>query len=675
MGFQPLLLKPGVEVQKTTMLAGEEKLGEAAWISSNLIRFDHNSGLLQKYGGWSQLMATPLTGTCRGMLSWDDFTATNYLVMGTEQRLTVYSYGVTSDITPVYQTDNLTSPYTTIGASKTVIIMDAANTASVGDWINIVNPVYVNGILLQGLYQVTAAGNPYTIIAQSFATGSGTGGTAAQFVTSNGSATITVNLTSHGLSVGSTYTVLVSTTVANVVIFGSYTVVAVNNANQFTFTQGTTANASTSGYENTGKSRISYLVPTGLTSLTVAQVYGVSNYNAGAYGYGIQTGSEVRPRQWFFGKWGEDFVCNFIGDTIYWWDVTLGTYNNPAQAIATAPNPIDAGIFVAAEQQQIIALAAGPTAGTGDPMLVRWCDVGDYTNWTASAINQAGSFRLPRGSRIMGGLSGPQQNLIWTDTSLYAMQYLGLPYVWGFTPIGQGCGLISPRAAGVLSDTVMWMAQGNFYQYEGGQPAVIPCSVWDYVFTNINTVQYDKIFAAPNTLSNEMTWFYPSNMGTGEVDSYVKLQKDLGAWDCGLLGRTAWLDQTAFGPPLGVDTNFLVQQHETGTDANGTPMNCWAQTAWFKISNGDLFIFLERLIPDFKMIVGNPTLQLTVYTKDFPNSANVHTYGPFSVTSQTEYIKVNARGRLASLYLQSNDMGSMWRIGSPLYHVAPAGKR
>ena len=675
MGMQPLLLKPGVEVQKTPLLAGEEKLGEAAWVSSNLIRFDHNSGLLQKYGGWSQLMATPLIGTCRGMLSWDDFTATNYLVMGTEQRLTIYAYGATSDITPVYKTSNVASAYTTIGASKTVTVTDAANTVNVGDWFNVLNPIYVNGILLQGLYQVTVAGNPFTFQAQSFATGTGSGGTAAQFVTTNLSTNITVNLTTHGLSVGSIYTVYVSTTVANVTLLGSYTVTTVNNANQFVFSQGTVANASTSGYENGGNSRVCYLIPTGLVSLTVAQVYGDGNYSSGPYGYGLQSGAEVRPRQWFFGKWGESLVCNFTNDGVYYWDVTQGTTNNPAYIITNAPSPISAGIFVAAEQQQIIALAAGPTPGTGDPMLVRWCDVADFTDWTASATNQAGSFRLPRGSRIMGGLSGPQQNLIWTDTSLYAMQYLGLPYVWGFTPIGQGCGLIAPRAAGVLSDDVMWMAPSNFYHYEGGQPTVIPCSVWDYVFKNLNTVQYDKIFAAPNTVANEMAWFFPSASGTGEVDSYVKVQKDLGAWDYGLLGRTAWLDQTAFGPPMGVDTSSVVQQHETTNDANGVAMNSWAQTAWFKISDGDLYLFLERMLPDFKMLAGNPTLQLTVYAKDFPNSTNVRTYGPFLVTSTTELVVVRARGRLASLYIQSNDLGSLWRIGAPLYHVAPAGKR
>lgn len=674
MTTKPLLLKPGVEVQKTPTLAGEEAVGAATWVSSNLIRFDHNSGLLQKYGGWAQLTPAALVGTCRGMLSWDDFNSTNYLVMGTEQRLQVYSYGTLADITPIYATSNLTAPYTTTGASKTVTVTDAGNTTVTGDWINIVNPIYVNGISLQGFYQVVSAGNPYTITAAQFAIAPGSGGTAAQFVVTNGSANVTVNLTAHGFNQGDTYTVLISTTVANVTILGSYTITTVNSPDQFVFTQGTTANANTSGYENSGKSRIEYLTSNGLTSLTVVQVYGSGNYSQGPYGYGLQSGSEVRPRQWFFGKWGQSIVANFTNDGIYFWNVDGGLQHNPATIITQAPSPISAGIFVAAEQQQIIALAAGPSPGVADPMLVRWCDVADYTVWTATSSNQAGSFRLPRGSRIMGGLSGPQQNLIWTDTSLYAMQYVGLPYVWGFTPIGQGCGLISPRSAGVLGDMIAWMSQNNFYRYEGSRPEVIPCSVWDYVFTNINRIQYDKIFSAPNTYANEIAWFYPSATGSGEVDSYVKFQKDLGVWDYGVLGRTAWIDQSAFGPPMSVDMTGLVQQHETGNDANGTPMNCWAQTAWFKIDDGDLMLFLERMFPDFKMISGNPTIQLTVYTKDFPNTAKPRTYGPFLVTSKTELLVVRARGRLASLYIQSNDLGSMWRIGAPLYHVAPAGK-
>jgi len=678
MAIQPLLLRPGVEVQKTPLLAGEEKLGQAAWVACNQIRFDHNSGQIQKLGGWAQLIAQTLVGTCRGMISWDDFSANNYLALGTEQRLTVYSYGQFFDITPVASTDNLTAPYTTTNLSTSVQVTDGSASPNVGDWINILNPIYVNGILLQGLYQVTVAGNPYTITAQTAATASGTGGTAAQFVTVSTSTTITVNLQNHGLSVGSTYTVLVPTTVGGVTLSGSYTVYAVNSSNQFTFIQGTAATSSTSGYENGGNSRVEYLISTGLVSTISATGYGQNAYNLGPYGYGASTGSEQRARCWYFGKWGEDIVANFTGDSIYFWDVTQGLSNNPATLITQAPTPIAAGIFVASEQQMIIAMAAGPTPGTGDPMLVRWCDVADFTDWTATAINQAGSFRLQRGSRIMGGLPVPNQNLIWTDTTLYVMQYLGAPYVWGFSPVGQNCGLIAPRAAGVLGETVMWMSQSNFFAYEGSAPTVMKCTVWDQIFGNINTTQYDKILAAANTYANEMLWFYPSLSGnTGEVDSYVKVQKDLGAWDYGFLSRTAWVDQTAFGPPMGVDLTGLIQQHEISPDANGTAMVSYAQTAWFKISEGDLYLFMERMLPNFKSLVGNPTLQFTVYTQEYGDNGETTTYayGPFTVTPTTKYFIVRARGMIASLKVQSSDLGTQWRLGDILYHVSPAGKR
>ena len=677
MSVVPLILRPGVDLQKTKLMAGEERVGEANWVSCNLIRFDHSCGQIQKIGGWAQLIAQALIGTCRGMMSWSDFFSTNYLALGTEQRLSVYTYGAIYDITPIVHTSNLAGPYTIFNGQPTVTVTDGYST-NVGDWINILNPISIGNLLLQGYYKVQTVGSGnYTITSPINATSDTSGGTAAQFVTANTQSTITVNLNNHGLSNGSSYTVYVSTTVANVTLLGTYTVTNVNNANQFTFSQGTVANSNASAFENSGNSRVQYLLPNGLVSSTSASGYGQNIYNLGYYGYGAMAGSELRLRQWFLGKWGQGLVANPTNDGIYYWDATGGLTNNPATVIATAPNPIGAGIFVASEQQMIIALAAGPSAGVSDPMLVRWCDAGDYTVWTATASNQAGSFRLQRGSKVMGGLPTPQQNLIWTDTTLYAMSYLGLPFVWGFTPVGQSCGLLAARAANVLGDTVLWMSQRNFFQYEGGAPVVLPCSVWDQVFSNLNTVQYDKIFSAPNTYFNEMSWFYPSLAGNGEVDSYVKYQKDLKCFDYGSLGRTAWVDQTAFGPPMGVDTNGIIQQHEISPDANGSAINSWAQTAWFKIAEGELFLFVERMLTDFKMIQGDPTILMTIYTQDFGNSGETltYTYGPFTITKATEFVITRARGRIASIRIESNDIGSLWRLGAPLYYVAPSGRR
>ena len=677
MPVAPLKLQPGIQVQETPLLA------EASWVSSQLIRF--KDGMLQKLGGWASLIAQALVGTCRGMFTWEDFAAVNYLILGTEQLLTIYTFGAFSDITPIEQTDNLTNPFTTSSGSKIVSVADAGYQPSAGDWVNFVNPMSVGGINdIVGLYQVQTGGNPWTFNALTNATGNvAGGGTAVQYVTVNTVTTVTVNFNGHGFSNGDTYTPAVSTTVGGLTFApSSQFVVTVVNANQFTITAGSPATSSTSGFENGGNARVNYLLPTGLVSATSETGYGDNVYSLGNYGFGAASGSEKALRQWFFGKWGDSVVCNPSGGAIYFWNSENGPTGNPATLITQAPNVVAGGIFVNGTSQQIIALGAGPTPGVGDPMLVRWCDVGDFTDWTASVTNQAGSFRPSRGSRMVGGLPASQQNLLWTDVGLWSMQYLGFPLVYGFQEIGQGCGLIAGRAAGALGEAFLWMSQNQFFYYAGGTPTPIACPVFDAVFGNINLQQVDKIFAAPNSYFNEMSWFYPSAGGNGEVDSYVKVQvvgqaQPQFIWDYGLLERTAFIDQTSFGPPMGVDANALVQVHEIASDANGVAMSCSARTGWFKIADGDLYLFLERMLPDFKSLVGSPTLQITVFVQDYGASGETltYTYGPYTVTSATEYIIVRARGRLASVQIASSDMGTSWRLGEILYYVSPTGKR
>lgn len=674
MPMQELKVPPGVQVQETPLLA------EAAWVQSQLIRF--KDGMLQKLGGWTQLIAQALVGTCRGMFTWEDFAAVNYLIMGTEQRLTVYTFGALYDVTPVQHTSDLTNKLSSVNLSPTVTVNDVGYTPSAGDWVNFINPMSIGGINnIHGLFQVATSGNPWTFTALTNATSTvNNAGTAVQYVTTNLSTTVTCNFNSHGFITGDAYTPAITTIVGGLTFAPSnqFTVTVVN-ANQFTFTALGAASSSTSGFENAGASEINYLLPSGLVSATAQVGYGQNVYNLGLYGFGATTGSIAPLRQWFFGKWGDSVVCNPTGGGVYFWNSENGTINNPATLITQAPDVISGGIFVNGTAQQVVAMGAGPSPGVGDPMLIRWCDVGDFTDWTASVVNQAGSFRPSRGARMVGGISAPQQNLLWTDVGMWSMQYLGQPFIYGFTEIGQGCGLIAARAAGTLGEAVLWMSQQQFFYYEGGAPAPIPCPVWDVIFGNINLQQIDKTLSAPNSYYNEMAWFYPSATGTGEVDSYVKVQLYAGKfiWDYGLLERTAFVDQTAFGPPMGVDGTGLVQQHEIATDNNGVAMSCSARTGWFKISDGDLMLFLERMLPDFKSLVGNPTLTITVYTQDYGISGETltYTYGPYTVTPTTEFFIVRARGRLASIQVQSSDLGTAWRLGEVLYYVAPSGRR
>lgn len=630
--------------------------------------------MLQKIGGWQKLFTTALTGICRGLMVNQDLNNNRYIVFGTNSNLEIYYNSVLSDITPVTSTVDLTNPLSTTSSSYSVNVHNVAHGQTTGNGLYIVTETSIGGILLMGFYTVTTVvdADHYTITSANAATSTvSNAGSTASFTTANTTPTVTVTLNNHGLSVGSVFTVNVSTTVGGLTILGSYTVASVTNANVFTITANTNASSTATASENGGNVRINYLLTPGPVDSGVVSGYGIGYYGVGYYGLGGTSNLFAPPREWTFGAWGEDMMCCPINGAIYIWIPGTGPLNNPAVVISQAPD-FNTGIFIAMPQQQVVAFGA-EVGGTQDPLLVRWCDVADYTAWTASITNQAGSFRIPRGSKIVGGIQGPQQGLIWTDLGLWAMQYIQPPFVYGFNELASGCGLIALRAMGTLNSKVYWMGLDNFYIYDGGSVQNIPCSVWDIVFKNLNSVQIEKITCAVNSGFNEVSWYFPSLSGDGEVDTYVKYNTSENVWDYGTLDRTAWIDQSIFGEPIGVDSTSFVQQHEVNSDADNLPLDSWAETSWIKLSDGLLYIFLERIIPDFITSTGT-TMKITVSVADYPWDTPTQ-YGYYPWTTDTEYIIVRARGRLVKFHFESDDLGSFWRMGELLYFGNPAGRR
>jgi hypothetical protein len=311
-------------------------------------------------------------------------------------------------------------------------------------------------------------------------------------------------------------------------------------------------------------------------------------------------------------------------------------------------------------------------------LLIRWCDVQNYNQWIAQSTNQAGSYRIPKGSKIVGCLQGPQQGLIWTDLALWAMQYIGQPYIYSFNEIAVGCGLIGRKAAGVFNGVVYWMGQTQFFAFANGQVTPLPCPIWDVIFQQIDTANVNKIRAAVNSRFNEIAWYYPTTTSNGEVAAYVKYNAQLNQWDYGTLGRSAWINETVLGPPIGADpSTLLLFQHETSPDANGQAMNSYFQTGYFVINEGDLKIFLDQFWPDAKWGYYNgtqsATLQIYFYVVDYPGQTPT-VYGPYSITQATTFFSPRFRGRLLSVYVGSSDVGSFWRIGQMRYRFIPDGK-
>lgn len=670
MPVQKLIVRPGINTEATSML------NESGWSLSQFVRFFQ--GYLQKLGGWVRLVSVPLLGTCRAMLSWQDASSNQYIILGTNSALEVYTAGALYNVTPIDSTDNPAVSFTTVLGQTTVKITDAASNAVAGNTINIVNPIAVGGLILRGPYVILSVvdANNYNITAASAATANVTnGGATAVFNTTNTSPTISVTLAAHGYQVGDIYTVYVSTTVATVVLNGAYNVASITDANHFTFTASSNANATTSGSENAGNVRIQYLLPSGgADSANQGGLFGAGAYGSGPYGIG-GSAAFVPARIWSFGYWGTDVVASYTNGHVYVWLSENGLVNNPATDIANSPRNVAAGIFTAMPQQQVVALGASSGVSTDvDQMLVRWSDIADYTTWVATATNQAGSFRIPRGARIVGGIQGPQTALLWTDVGLWLMQYIGFPLVYGFTEIAQGCGLIWQNAKAVIGGKIYWMSYNGFFVYDGNSVQPVPCPVWDKVFQNLNTLQTAKVVACPNSFFNEISWCFPSANGT-ENDTRVTLNTQDGTWTfdpTGAITRTAWLDQSSLLNPLGVDGAGLIQQHESGNDADGSAMTCYAQTGFFKVADGLEFTFIERLIPD--AILQNCTLQFTLYFQDYPGQAP-SSVGPLSYTSAVNYLIVRGRGRLVSTKVGSSDLGSFWRLGEMLYFGSTAGRR
>jgi hypothetical protein len=311
-------------------------------------------------------------------------------------------------------------------------------------------------------------------------------------------------------------------------------------------------------------------------------------------------------------------------------------------------------------------------------MLIRWSDVANYNVFVATSSNQAGSFRIPAGSKLVVGTQGVQQGLIWSDLDLWSMRYLQPPLVFGFTKISGNCGLISARAKWQLGQSVYWMSSGNFYEFGPNGLKEVPCSVWDKVFRNLNIMQADKITAAGNADFSEITFYYPS-AAASENDSYVKMNtSELDAagaplWDYGLLDRTAWEDRSVFGAPVGADVSGFLQQHEISPDADGVAMNSYFETAYADLEGGQDVIIADQFQPDFTADPGS-TLYITFKTVMTARSVQ-KVKGPYSIALDTRYINARVRGRQLAIRVGSNDLGSFWRLGLIRYRGAPDGRQ
>lgn len=562
---------------------------------------------------------------------------------------------------------------------STVTVTLANHGLQVGDTFPVLIPVVAGGVTISGNYLVQSldSGSPaniFTIQAANSAittptlTASGTGSVA----------TLTFAST-YIAPVGSTIVVAGVTPVG---YNGSY-VVTRSSAGSVSYTNVTTGAQTVAGtifvsvvQENNNLAELVYF--NGVGPLPINSGYGVGGYGTGGYGSGIPpasgTGTPITNiTDWSLDNWGETLIASPLNGPIYEWSPSA---NNPIATVIPEAPQINEGVFVAMPQQQIIAYGS-TFNGVKDALLIRWCDVANYNSWVGLVTNQAGSYRIPKGSRIVQGIQGPQQGLIWTDLAIWAMQYVGPPYIYQFNEIGTGCGLIGRKAATSVNGIVYWMGQSQFFRLAGGGVEPIRCPVWDVIFQDLDTNNLDKIRVAPNSRFGEISWFYPTKSNGGEVSHYVKYNFLLDQWDFGTLARTAWINESVLGPPMGAAPDQFIYQHETSTDADGQAINASFQTGYFVLTEANVKMFIDQIWPDMKWGyydgTQNAQVQLTFFVADYAGQTPLQ-YGPFLMTQATTFLTPRFRGRLVSIKVESNDIGSFWRLGNIRYRYQEDGK-
>jgi hypothetical protein len=578
--------------------------------------------------------------------------------------------------------------FATTNGTQLVSVNFIGHGLSVGSTVNFPVSTTGNGVAIAGTYTVVAVADVsnFTISAASQPTQPVTNATTAAGNNTLHFASGTVpSWLAAGMLIADVTTPGAIPSGTTVVSFTATTVVMSANAAGGGVGSGDSISFGATIVMNSGNAELIYWIALGPP--TAGSGFGLGPFGGGGFGTGVvgpsQTGTPITATDWSLDNWGELLIACPKNGGIFFWDPTGGFQD--AQIVSTAP-PFNTGMFVSMSQQILVAFGSSIRKSTGwigweqDPLLVKWSTVGDFTNFVVSAATQAGSYRIGIGSVIVGGMAVNNQNLLWTDIDLWAMNYIGPPDVFGFNKIGAGAGLVSQAAAQQLRGSVYWMGRTNFYAYNSGGVSVMPCPVWDSVFQNLNTSFLQNIRAMPNTPFNEVGWLYPSAASTGECDSYVKVNiTEPGMpWDYGSLPRSAWIDQSILGMPVGASPSGVVYQHETTPDADGQPLVASFTTGYFFIAEGEDFAFVDQIYPDFKFetFIGTVSAHITIsfLVVNFPGDTPT-VYGPFTVTQSTQFISTRIRGRQMAILVQSSDLGSWWRIGYVRYRYSVVGRR
>lgn len=625
----PIDILPGI-FKNTTRVEARNR-----YVNADKIRW--RGGLPEKKGGFTrELTSGFIQGVARSALSWQSLAQEKLIAVGTHRGLYVYSGGQYFDITPAAETVGLVNRLTTVIGETYIKVENPLRTVQVGDVIIFPAPVTYNGVTVQGEYfvdSVESGGTIAVILTGQAASASGTGG---------------------------------------------------------------------------GAFNITYTLASGLKDSGISGFgYGTGTYGTSYYGTPRTTGSFEEARVWCLQNFGEDLLALPVGGALYFWDTSTGVTSR-ATKVSTAPDVSNFMIF-ASRFRQVILFGTKDLLGNYDPMLIRWSDSEDYTNYTPASTNNAGEFRLTKGTKIVSAIETRSgEILVFTDSATFLMRPSNSNFVYEVELLGDGVSILGPNCCVEVEGVVYWASPDGFRMYDG-TIRIMPCTLDQFIFNQDSDGRYDekqtaKFFMARNREYNEIDFYWQTKGQTPnpdlpedplfDVDRYASFNYKDGVWYDGTLRRTCWVDTTVFARPYAfaltsADASYtnegddqasgtlanttvpVLYVHETGKNADGSPLEAFLETAFYDISNGQGIMFIDRVIPDGDY---EGTIDLTLTAIKFPNSIE-QSVKSYTFNQSTEQVPVRSRGRFISYKISSNQTNGDMRIGKMFVAVREDGFR
>lgn len=609
--------KPGINREGTQLTAG------TGWYDGDKIRF--RKGRAEQIGGWQKYSTNTFLGICRSLLDWVAAASIEYLGVGTNLKFYVNQGDAYFDVTPIRET--------TLAGAVTFSAVNGSSTITVAD---------VNH-----------------------------GAVANDFVTFSGAVTLGGNITAAVLNQ--------EYQIATIVDGNTYTIEAKDTAGATV-----TANASDTG--NGGAAVVgAYQINTGLNTYVASSGFGAGTWGAGGWGGSTAITAGNQLRLYSQDTFEDNLLFNVRGGGVYYWIESTGT-GTRAVALPDVAGALEAPVvalqvMVSETDAHTICFGCNEQGQTTiNPLHIRWSDQRNPVDWKQTSLNSSRSVTLSSGSFIVGAIKTRQEILVFTDNSIHTMRFSGKPFVYQFDVINEGLSMISPNAATNAGDMVFFMDRGGFYFYNGSIQR-LTCTVLDYVFSNLNKDQEYKVFATTSVDFSEVYWYYPVGSGNTECTNYVSYNYMEDSWAIGTLTRAAWIPANTRRYPIASsaitssDNNYLYN-HENGYDADGSAMNAYIESGGVEIGDGEQFMFVNRLIPDFEFrgTTASASMNLTMKGKDFPlNSSS--TLATANVTENSNQSFIRARTRESIIRVESSGTGYGWTLGQLRFDVRPDGRR